>query len=135
MRRSVLLPGADGTLFGARARFAAAEPEPSICSEPTWNRMSARDAPVSSIRDTVGAAIRWLSIGARPLRQPFLATTMLTAGVPGPVVAGQLGRARFSTRLNVYRHFLETGDKVATDVLAKIMDKAALIPQERDARE
>lgn len=54
---------------------------------------------------------------------------------PSAVVARQPGRARFSTRHNVYRHFLETGDKVAADVVAKIMDKAALIPQERDARE
>ncbi len=56
-----------------------------------------------------------------------MATTMLTAGVPVPVVAGRLGHARFSTTLNVYSHFVETGDKVAADVLARIMDEAASV--------
>jgi integrase len=55
----------------------------------------------------------------------FMATTMLTAGVPISVVAGRLGHARAATTLNVYSHFVDAGDKVAADVLAKIMDEAS----------
>lgn len=55
----------------------------------------------------------------------FMATTMLTAGVPVSVVAGRLGHARPATTLNVYSHFVDAGDKVAADVLAKIIDEAA----------
>ncbi len=54
----------------------------------------------------------------------FMATTMLAAGVPVSVVAGRLGHARPATTLNVYSHFVDAGDKVAADVLAKIMDEA-----------
>lgn len=51
-----------------------------------------------------------------------MATTMLTAGVPVSVVAGRLGHARAATTLNVYSHFVDTGDKAAADVLQKIME-------------
>lgn len=54
----------------------------------------------------------------------FMATTMLTAGVPVSVVAGRLGHARPATTLNVYSHFVDSGDKVAADVLAQIMADA-----------
>lgn len=54
----------------------------------------------------------------------FMATTMLTAGVPVSVVAGRLGHARPATTLNVYSHFVDAGDKVAADVLARIIDEA-----------
>lgn len=54
----------------------------------------------------------------------FMATTMLTAGVPVSIVAGRLGYARPATTLTVYSHFVDAGDKVAADVLAKIMDQA-----------
>lgn len=54
----------------------------------------------------------------------FMATTMLTASVPVSVVAGRLGHARPATTLNVYSHFVDAGDKVAADVLAKIMNEA-----------
>jgi integrase len=55
----------------------------------------------------------------------FMATTMLTAGVPVSVVAGRLGHARPATTLNVYSHFVDAGDKVAADVLAAIMGEAS----------
>lgn len=55
----------------------------------------------------------------------FMATTMLAAGVPVSVVAGRLGHARPATTLNVYSHFVDAGDKVAADVLAKIMGEAS----------
>lgn len=57
----------------------------------------------------------------------FMATTMLTAGVPVSVVADRLGHARPATTLNVYRHFVDAGDKVAADMLAEIMDKAGRV--------
>lgn len=52
----------------------------------------------------------------------FMATTMLTAGVPVSVVAGRLGHARSATTLNVYSHFVETGDRAAADLLADLVD-------------
>jgi integrase len=55
----------------------------------------------------------------------FMATTMLAAGVPVSVVAGRLGHARPATTLNVYSHFVDAGDKVAADVLAKIIGEAS----------
>jgi integrase len=45
--------------------------------------------------------------------------------VPVSVVAGRLGHARPATTLNVYSHFVDAGDKVAADVLAKIVDEAS----------
>lgn len=48
----------------------------------------------------------------------FMATTILTAGVPVSVVAGRLGHARSATTLNVYSHFVEAGDQAAADLLA-----------------
>ena len=54
----------------------------------------------------------------------FMATTMLTAGVPVSVVAGRLGHARPATTLNVYSHFVDAGDRIAADVLARIVDEA-----------
>lgn len=53
----------------------------------------------------------------------FMATTMLTAGVPVSVVAGRLGHARPASTLNVYSHFVDSGDKVAADVLQTIMEQ------------
>lgn len=52
----------------------------------------------------------------------FMATTMLTAGVPVSVVAGRLGHARSATTLNVYSHFVEAGDQAAADLLAGMFD-------------
>jgi integrase len=55
----------------------------------------------------------------------FMATTMLGAGVPVSIVAGRLGHARAATTLNVYSHFVESGDKVAAETLAAIMADAS----------
>jgi integrase len=52
----------------------------------------------------------------------FMATTMLTAGVPVSVVAGRLGHARSATTLNIYSHFVESGDQAAADLLADLVD-------------
>jgi integrase len=51
----------------------------------------------------------------------FMATTMLTAGVPVSVVAGRLGHARAATTLNVYSHFVEAGDEAAAVALGDIL--------------
>lgn len=60
---------------------------------------------------------------------------MLTAGVPVSVVAGRLGHARSATTLNVYSHFVETGDQDAADLLAELVDgeSAAKVGQELDS--
>ncbi len=71
--------------------------------------------------------IRWRkSVGLDGVRlhdvRHFMATTMLSAGVPVSVVAGRLGHARSSTTLNVYSHFVDAGDEQAADTLAGLMN-------------
>jgi hypothetical protein len=52
----------------------------------------------------------------------FMATTMLTEGVPVSVVSGRLGHARASTTLNIYSHFVEAGDQDAADGIGSLLD-------------
>ncbi|MEM9561071.1 MAG: site-specific integrase [Actinomycetota bacterium] len=52
----------------------------------------------------------------------FMATTMLTDGVPVSVVSGRLGHARASTTLNIYSHFVEAGDQDAADGIGSLLD-------------
>jgi integrase len=47
----------------------------------------------------------------------FMATEMLDAGVPVPIVAARLAHARASTTLNVYAHAVPGGDRLAAEVL------------------
>jgi integrase len=54
----------------------------------------------------------------------FMATTMLTAGVPITTVSARLSHARTSTTLNVYAHAVPGGDTVAAEVLGGILHKA-----------
>jgi integrase len=54
----------------------------------------------------------------------FMATTMLTAGVPITTVSARLSHARTSTTLNVYAHAVPGGDSVAAEVLGGILHKA-----------
>lgn len=96
----------DGFVF-SYAPDAAAPWRPDVTSH-RWRRA----------RDRVGLE----GVRLHDLRH-FMATTMLTAGVPVSVVAGRLGHARAATTLNVYSHFVDTGDKVAADVLQKIMEE------------
>jgi integrase len=53
----------------------------------------------------------------------FAATSMLGAGVPVHVVAGRLGHARPTTTLNVYSHFIESGDRAAAEAMSGIIDR------------
>ncbi len=53
----------------------------------------------------------------------YMATTMLTAGVPVSVVADRLGHAQSATTLNVYSHFVETGDQDAANLIADLVDR------------
>jgi len=55
----------------------------------------------------------------------FMATEMLNAGVPIPIVAARLAHARASTTLNVYAHAVPGGDRDAADVLAELLRRAA----------
>ena len=47
----------------------------------------------------------------------FMATQMLDAGVPIPIVAARLCHARASTTLNVYAHAVPGGDRLAAEKL------------------
>ena len=68
--------------------------------------------------------IRWRKVvGLDDVRlhdiRHFMATTMLSAGVPVSVVAGRLGHARSSTTLDVYSHFVDASDDDAATALGE----------------
>jgi site-specific recombinase XerD len=50
-----------------------------------------------------------------------MATTMLAAGVPVPVVSERLCHARTSTTVNIYAHAMPGGDRAAANLLADIL--------------
>jgi integrase len=54
----------------------------------------------------------------------FMATQMLDAGVPIPIVAARLCHARASTTLNVYAHAVPGGDRLAAESLRRRVDGA-----------
>ena len=54
----------------------------------------------------------------------FMATRMLDAGVPLPVVSHRLGHARASTTLNVYAHAVPGGDRLAAETLWATLRRA-----------
>jgi integrase len=51
----------------------------------------------------------------------FVATQLLGAGIDVRTVAGRLGHRNAATTLNVYAHFLEQSDRVAADVIGKVV--------------
>jgi len=55
----------------------------------------------------------------------FMATEMLAAGVPIPVVSARLAHNRVSTTLDVYAHAVPGGDRTAADGLADLLRRAA----------
>ena len=55
----------------------------------------------------------------------FMATQMLDAGVPVPIVAARLCHARASTTLNVYAHAVPGGDRSAAEALRQRVDEAS----------
>ena len=67
----------------------------------------------------------------------FMATTMLAAGVPVPVVSERLCHARTSTTVNIYAHAMPGGDRSAVNLLAELLtptpDQAAG-PSRQDRR-
>ena len=52
----------------------------------------------------------------------FMATTMLAAGVPVPVVSERLCHARTSTTVNIYAHAMPGADRNAADLLADLLN-------------
>jgi Phage integrase family len=54
----------------------------------------------------------------------FMATTMLAAGVPVPVVSERLCHARTSTTVNIYAHAMPGGDRAAVELLAGLLTPA-----------
>jgi integrase len=54
----------------------------------------------------------------------FMATQMLDAGVPIPIVAARLCHARASTTLNVYAHAVPGGDWLAAEALWRRVNEA-----------
>ena len=55
----------------------------------------------------------------------FMATQMLDAGVPVPIVAARLAHARASTTLNVYADAVPGGDELAAETLWRRVAAAA----------
>lgn len=55
----------------------------------------------------------------------FMATTMLTAGVPITTVSARLSHARTSTTLNVYAHAVLDGDAIPAEVLSCVLQEAS----------
>jgi integrase len=53
-----------------------------------------------------------------------MATEMLDAGVPVPIVAARLAHARASTTLNVYAHAVAGGDRLAAEALWQKVEEA-----------
>lgn len=51
----------------------------------------------------------------------FAATQLLDAGVPVKTVSGRLGHARPATTLNVYAHFIPSTDRVAAELMGKLL--------------
>ena len=51
----------------------------------------------------------------------FVATQMLAAGVPLPVVSARLGHARVSTTLNVYAASMPAWDRAAAETLSSLL--------------
>jgi integrase len=51
----------------------------------------------------------------------FIATTMLAAGMPVPVVSERLCHARTSTTVNIYAHAMPGADRDAANLLADIV--------------
>jgi integrase len=68
----------------------------------------------------------------------FMATTMLAAGVPVPVVSERLCHARTSTTVNIYAHAMPGGDRAAVNLLAELLtpapDRAAGPPAHTSGR-
>ncbi|MBF6557761.1 MAG: site-specific integrase [Acidimicrobiales bacterium] len=58
----------------------------------------------------------------------FMATMMLTAGIPITTVSARLSHARTSTTLNVYAHAIPGGDQYAADALRAILDRTQASP-------
>jgi len=54
----------------------------------------------------------------------FMATEMLDAGVPVPIVAARLAHARASTTLNVYAHAVPGGVRLAAEALWRKVEEA-----------
>jgi hypothetical protein len=54
-----------------------------------------------------------------------MATTMLAAGVPVPVVSERLCHARTSTTVNIYAHAMPGGDRAAVNLLAGLLSPAS----------
>jgi integrase len=68
----------------------------------------------------------------------FMATTMLAAGVPVPVVSERLCHARTSTTVTIYAHAMPGGDRDAVNLLAELLtpapDRAADPPAQTGVR-
>jgi integrase len=76
----------------------------------TWTRRFAR------IRDALEIKVRLHDV------RHFVATTLLTSGVDLGTVAGRLGHGGGGkTTLAIYSHFLREPDRVASDVMARVL--------------
>lgn len=59
----------------------------------------------------------------------FMATTMLTTGVPITIVSARLSHARTSTTLNIYAHAVPGGDRFAAETLSAVLSQTRRPPK------
>ena len=93
-----------------------------------------RDSFVFATNDGVAWKPNWVTkvfrrhlaaAGVRPFRlhdlRHFMATEMLHAGVPIPIVSRRLDHRRISTTLDFYAHVTPAGDRFAADVIQDLL--------------
>ncbi len=78
----------------------------------TWSHRFIR------LRDSLGLRVRLHDV------RHFVATTLLTSGVDLATVAGRLGHGGGGkTTLAIYSHFLQEPDRVASDLMASVLER------------
>jgi integrase len=74
-----------------------------------------------------------LAAGLRPFRlhdlRHFMATQMLLAGVPIPIVSRRLDHRRVSTTLDFYANVTPAGDRFAANALQAMMSRTPESPE------
>jgi integrase len=106
---------AAGTRLVPRGYVFARDPEGTSPWRPNWATKT-----FIRLHDEVGLTGHRL----HDLRH-FMATEMLMAGEPLPIVSARLAHARGSTTLNYYAHAVPGGDRRAADRLAELLRRAA----------
>ncbi|MGH9271540.1 MAG: tyrosine-type recombinase/integrase, partial [Ilumatobacteraceae bacterium] len=128
VRRVALDEGTAHVVEAHRARMAA---RGGMCrvdlTEDRFVFSNAGDCSEPWFPDSVSRAFKRLCVaeGLPQVRlhdlRHFVASQLLSAGVDVRTVAGRLGHRNAATTLNVYAHFLEQADRVAADVIGRVI--------------